>query len=240
MTSGERWAVGHPGPSPGTIQQRFNRYALAVARGYCPYLLPSIRQHTCMATCYRLTAASCADLQEEAFWHCVFHAEQLRVQMAHTSAAEHPALCENVIFELPDSLTPAPGKRGLEWCHWLLKLNYTQTGIMAGEFWPQETERDRRSRPIPVPEHFFISLRPAIKDKDARFFSLSPRQLAEFHAGHPSHPTLLEAFGCPQNRKDQPPHRPDPYYRRLIGFAEDELARTIQTIEASQIGRTGS
>lgn len=158
----------------------FSVYCETISNIFCPFLKPAESQKVLFATTYMLTGTNIKELQENMFYCGIIHMERLRqYRFKYENFSKGILACENVIFKLPQKFENIDGQRLFSWPHWLLKILYTQVGIMVGKFWIGEQLQGRNGLQIPSPPCHFFSLRSAIKERDPYFFTCAQQLLAD-------------------------------------------------------------
>jgi len=171
----------------------FNQYIEKIENSFCPFLSPARENKVLFFTRYSLPFSDMTDLQEVIFYSCMIHTEILRKERTVASNEKVGLMCENNLYSFPgeDSVN---GGVLLSMPHWLLKCLYTQTGLLFGKFWKGEVDISKTKKPIPSPPEHFISIRPAVKNLDHRFFSKVKILRGEFEVAQDHGQDVLEPF----------------------------------------------
>lgn len=138
---------------------------------FCPFLSPAGKGGVLYFSSYPLTGIELTQAQRLLFHRAVLHAELVRLERSLEPDRRRAVL-------ISDNLLVAPadahdGKSLLEWPHWLLKLLYTEVGLLFGKFWVGEEDISRSGDKIPGPPAHFLTIRSAFKPVDSRFFTAS-------------------------------------------------------------------
>jgi hypothetical protein len=161
---------------------KFVDYCAKVTR-FCPFINPSINKNVLFQERILLEGLTESEIEAEIFFISLLHVEEFRDLRKKLEPDKQLLLCFNLIF-YTNNFEDIDGDRVFLWPHYLLKLIYTEVGIMFGKFWVGEQGISRSGTPIDVPDCDFISIRSAIKNKDPYFLSKVP-DLED---------TLLESF----------------------------------------------
>lgn len=196
----------------------FSRYCSQIT-DYCPFLAPSEANQVLFSSTYKLDGRNLDELQEAIFYIGVVEIERFRYHRSHLLKTK-TLYCENVILNLSSHWSKLNGEALFGWPHYLLKLLYTQVGIMLGKFWIGEQLVSRRGKSVPNPPCHFLSIRSAIKRRDAAFLHktefLSPVMLASDDHGQNVHTLMPE--GCqPDLIESMKRHQ---YYRRVLNWGK--------------------
>ena len=100
------------------------------------------------------------------FYVGVLEIERFRKNRSKYNLNKRLLYCENVIINLPSKFKHIDGSELFAWPHYLLKLLYTQVGIMLGKFWVNEKLISKKGISIPSPPCHFLSIRSTIKSRD--------------------------------------------------------------------------
>lgn len=143
---------------------------------FCPFLKPSRRANLLSQYAYDLPDGDLEVLRELVFYLSVVQTETFRSRRRELPTPDRHLLSDNLIFVLPDKgeSSSIDGERLLVWPHYLLKVLYTNVGIMFGKFWKNEERISRQGVDIPPPPCHFLAIRSAVKTKDPYFFSKVP------------------------------------------------------------------
>ncbi|SEN02901.1 hypothetical protein [Lihuaxuella thermophila] len=207
----------------------YSAYCLRISDGYCPFLKSAEKNDVLFATYYRLNGHTIEELQEEMFYYGVVHCEQLRqYRQHHQNSPKGILACENVIFDLPERFHNIDGEELFSWPHWLLKLLYTQVGVMVGKFWINEKATSRQGLSIPEPPCHFLSIRSAIKERDPYFFKkapfLLPKLIESLDQGKNVHAPFLVSDCDISSIESMRRHR---YYQSVFIWGKQEWERMI-------------
>lgn len=174
----------------------FSRYCAEIADGFCPFLSSAEEQEVLFASYYDLNGNSISDLQENMFYCGIIEIERFRqFRKECLNNRERNLACQNIIFEFSQKFDGLDGKKLFGWPHYLLKVLYTQVGIMLGKFWIKEKDVGRNGLEIPEPPCYFLSIRSVVKSRDSLFFNedkfLLPALLESKDKGQNVHKFLL-------------------------------------------------
>ena len=121
----------------------------------------------------------------------LLHTENLRRARAEVPLQQRALVCENIIFRF-ESEDSVDGAELFGWPHWLLKVRYTQAGVLFGKFWKSEEAMSRDSIPIPSPPYHMLSIRGSVKQRDPAFFTKAPELLDTLIAAEDSGQFVFE------------------------------------------------
>ncbi|MFC7442598.1 hypothetical protein [Laceyella putida] len=211
----------------------FSRYCSAIADGFCPFLAPAEQQSVLFASHYRLDGESIFDLQEGMFYVGIVEIERFRrFRKGNIHSQKGILACENVIFELSAKFDDVDGKELFGWPHYLLKVLYTQVGIMLGKFWIKERDVSRDGLPIPEPPCHFLSIRSAVKSRDPFFFTEAPFLMSTLleskDNGKNVHEFLLQN-GCDISSIES--MRNHHYYQQVKEWVERKVTARLRRME---------
>lgn len=177
----------------------FGDYCETISNSFCPFLRPAMEHKVLFVNRYSLSGRALEEFEENVFYIGVVEIERFRKLRMELKGVMKVLLCENVIFDLGKLNQTIDGQKLFNWSHYLLKVLYTQVGIMLGKFWIKERDTSIRGQPIPEPPYHFLSIRSAIKPKDPEFFTkakfLLPTLLESEDRGQNVHEHLLP-IGC--------------------------------------------
>ncbi|SHF33987.1 hypothetical protein SAMN05444392_11615 [Seinonella peptonophila] len=158
----------------------FAEYCKVISDTFCPFLKPAEKANVLFATEYKVNADDLAGIQETMFYYGVMHVEALRrFRYQNRNSSKGILACDNVIFVLDDKFHGIDGQALFSWPHWLLKVLYSQVGVMIGKFWIGEKINGRNGLAIPEPPCHFFSIRSVIKERDPYFFTKAPQLLSQ-------------------------------------------------------------
>lgn len=151
-------------------------YLTEIRNRFCPFLEPSEARSLTRYSVYELGSVDVEEVQELMFCLGFLHTEILRRKRWEVPVQHRPLVCENIFFRFKteDSVN---GSELFGWPHWLLKVRYTQAGVMYGKFWKGEEALSRDSVPIPLPPYHMLSIRGSVKKHDPAFFKKAPELL---------------------------------------------------------------
>jgi hypothetical protein len=158
-----------------------NEYLNDIALGFCPFLRPAIDKGLCKFVTYDIASHSLEGAQEFLFCAGLVHTDHMRATRRDLGKLSY-LYCENVILATSDQVSKV-GKDLFAWPHWCLKTLYTKSSVLYGKFWIGEKDNSKDGRPIPEPVQHFLSVRSAIKAKDARFFEKAVELKNDFEQG---------------------------------------------------------
>lgn len=177
----------------------FANYCEAISNHFCPFLRPAMEHKVLFVNRYSLFGRTLGEFEENVFYIGIIEIEKFRKRRMELKGATKLLLCENVIFDLGKQNYTIDGQKLFNWSHYLLKVLYTQVGIMIGKFWIEERDTSIQGQPIPEPPYHFLSIRSAVKPKDPEFFTkakfLLPTLLESEDSGQNVHEHLLP-IGC--------------------------------------------
>ena len=151
-------------------------YVDSVSSGFCPYIRPSTKMKAMHNTVYTLDEEE--GLEASIFYLGLLHTEILRDARFSNPARMAVLSCENLIFRFATE-DEVDGKALFAWPHWLLKIHYTEAGVLFGKFWLGEEEASQAGIPIPPPPYHVLSIRSAIIKRDPQFFQKAPELLGD-------------------------------------------------------------
>lgn len=127
----------------------FSEYCSRMIK-FCPYLEPAEKNNVLFSSNYYLDGQGLEDFQESLFYVGVLEIERFRKNRSKYNLNKRLLYCENVIINLPSKFKHIDGSELFAWPHYLLKLLYTQVGIMLGKFWVNEKLISKKGISIPV------------------------------------------------------------------------------------------
>jgi hypothetical protein len=154
----------------------FEGYIAEIGNRFCPFLEPSAMRDLTLYSTYELGSGSVEQIQALMFCIGLLHTEILRRARVEVPLQQRPLVCENILFRFA-SEDCVDGVELFGWPHWLLKVRYTQVGVLFGKFWKGEEAVSRKSVPIPPPPYHMLSIRGAVKPRDPAFFTKAPELL---------------------------------------------------------------
>lgn len=151
-------------------------YITDIESRFCPFLEPSATKGLTSYSVYELGGWDMKQIQALMFCIGLLHTEILRRSRTNVPLQQRYLVCENIFFrfDIEDSVE---GAELFGWPHWLLKVRYTQAGVLFGKFWKGEEAMSRSSIPIPPPPYHMFSIRGAVKQRDPAFFTKAPELL---------------------------------------------------------------
>jgi len=159
----------------------FAQYCSAIATTFCPFLGPSEQLGTLLQTHVHIPAKCEEEANELITCAVIARAEALRKRRRTLSPRQALLACDNLIISVEPELTQFEGHPLLDWPHYLAKSLYTGVGLLFGKFWASENDVSIKGIPIPPPPvSMFISIRSAVRERDARFFDQSPELLQSY------------------------------------------------------------
>src|SRR6218665_1773667 len=102
-----------------------DEYLNDIAKGFCPFLKPSIDKGLCKFTTYKITAHTLAEAQEFLFCAGLIHTASLRAARRDIGKMSY-LYCENALLMTSEDVN-AQGKELFAWPHWCLKSLYTKS-----------------------------------------------------------------------------------------------------------------
>ena len=148
----------------------FEGYIAEIGNRFCPFLEPSAMRDLTLYSTYELGSGSVEQIQALMFCIGLLHTEILRRARVEVPLQQRPLVCENILFRFA-SEDCVDGVELFGWPHWLLKVRYTQVGVLFGKFWKGEEAVSRKSVPIPPPPYHMLSIRGAVKPRDSEKIS---------------------------------------------------------------------
>lgn len=176
-------------------------YISSIGDRFCPFLVPSMARSMTTYSVYELDICDIGQVQELMFYIGLLHTEILRRVRFDVSAQHRPLACENVFFRF-EGEDAVDGAALFGWPHWLLKIRYTQVGVMFGKFWKGEEAVSRDSVPIPPPPYHMLSLRSTVKRCDPAFFARAPELLESLIAAEDSGQRVFDDVGMDEESYD--------------------------------------
>ncbi len=161
-----------------------------IASGFCPYITPSTKASAMHNTTYTLNDKE--DLEASIFYMGLLHTEILRDSRFKNPPRVAVLSCDNLIFRFSNE-AEIDGKALFAWPHWLLKVHYTEVGVLFGKFWLGEEENSRLGIPIPPPPYHVLSIRSAIVKRDPKFFQKAPDLLGDMLESDDDGRDIMEA-----------------------------------------------
>lgn len=147
----------------------FKSYLDEISERFCPFLKPSSDSNGLLFSQYHISG-SIEQISQSLFYFGIIHSEILRRARREEKNLRNSMLySENIVVEL-DQDTNYDGNEVFGWAHWLLKLLYTEVGIMFGKFWVGEEDISRLGIPITIPNRNFLTIRSSLKKRDENFF----------------------------------------------------------------------
>ena len=160
---------------------RVKDYLGAVSASFCPYIEPSDLRNLLLFSEYAIDVRDEESLCRNLFYVGLIHTEILRADRLRIGEKKGSLLAsENMIFD-GEFINQIEGEHVFRWPHWLLKVLYTDMGLLFGKFWKGERVKSRDGREVPAPPVHLLSVRSAVKPVDSRFFEITP-ELLESHA----------------------------------------------------------
>lgn len=173
--------IGTTTPIKFSSGQPFAKYCSAIAETFCPFLAPAEQLGSLFQTPIHIPAKSAAEANELITYAVVARAESLRRWRRDATPRQALLACDNLVFSLEPELAGMVGHPLLDWPHYLGKSLFTEVGLLFGKFWATEVDVSVSGIPIPPPPvPMFISIRSAIRERDARFFDGSPELLQAY------------------------------------------------------------
>ena len=151
-------------------------YVESISAGFCPYIGPSTKSNAMRNTVYELDESE--GLEASIFYLGFLHTEIMRDARFKDPSRVAVLSCDNLIFRFQSEET-VDGRALFAWPHWLLKIHYTEVGVLFGKFWLGEQEESKAGVPIPPPPYHILSVRSAIIKRDPKFFQKAPGLLGD-------------------------------------------------------------
>lgn len=151
-------------------------YVESISAGFCPYISLSTKSNAMRNSVYALDEKE--GLEASIFYLGLLHTEILRDSRLNGQPRVTVFACDNLIFRF-NSEDEIDGRALFAWPHWLLKIHYTEVGILFGKFWLGEEENSQAGVPIPPPPYHILSIRSAIVKRDPKFFQKAPNLLGD-------------------------------------------------------------
>lgn len=155
---------------------KLTEYLDAISAEFCPFLIPSVRRDLVTHTVYDLGEIGEERVSEAIFYLGLFHTELVRRVRSGVAPQHRILVCDNLYFRFAGE-DEVDGGKIFAWPHWLLKLRYTQVGVLFGKFWKGEEADSRKGVAVPPPPYHMLSVRSAVKPRDPAFFTKAPELL---------------------------------------------------------------
>jgi hypothetical protein len=147
------------------IESAFYEYLDKMAE-YCPYLMPAKNSQNINNIFFDISEKDRLLIENGIFWESVRVTEKFRKVRQDLDTPNKILLNFNLIFLFESEILNI-----LDWPHYLLKVLYTEVGIVFGKF-----QKGKSGDNFPLPQFQFthLSIRSAVKKKDERFFNKAP------------------------------------------------------------------
>ncbi|USK57371.1 hypothetical protein LIS82_13305 [Cytobacillus solani] len=148
---------------------KFNNY-LKEMENYCPFLEPSTKKNLVNNTVITINEDEQNKIESQIFWKSVEITELFREKRKQFCNQDRLLLNSNIIFIFESNIDT----NILDWPHYILKILYSNVGIVFGKFHKGAIKKSRLNGYMPSPPYTHLSIRSVIKKKDEKFFKNTP------------------------------------------------------------------